>query len=347
MISLYSTTSSSKSISGIVVFTSLCPCWTSGTGWLQLSFVLCFSSYFALFSVRSPSVRYALLLAVGFALLGSFHHRSRFSCSSRCPRTLVALLSSSHHWLVGCGSVSDSHHLLLGCGSVGDSLTTGSLAVVPSVLLLQSHFVVSYDSVARFWLHPNITTQRFALRVLMVRGRCPRCMGKQLKTTFYAFVSVSYFATRRCSPLPLCGVLDCVHLHNEGLHRGLLSLRGPLFLPTLLGVIDPRVSFFRLAVTENRCHCHTLLLFTCSDDFFSLWSSSLALQRHSHRGRLRLRVLFLTLLSGATHASEFLLCDTHRLLNEEPFFTCCCLSAQCGRLLRAPSLFPCGAPSFC
>ena len=35
-----------------------------------------------------------------------------------------------------------------------DSLTTGFLAVVPSVLLLQSHFVVVYDSVVRFWLLP-------------------------------------------------------------------------------------------------------------------------------------------------------------------------------------------------
>ena len=39
-------------------------------------------------------------------------------------------------------------------------LTTGSLAVVssagvPSVLLLQSHFVVVYDSVVRFWLRPT------------------------------------------------------------------------------------------------------------------------------------------------------------------------------------------------
>ena len=48
------------------------------------------------------------------------------------------------------------------------------------------------------------------------------------------------------------------------------SLRGPLVVPTLLGVIDPRVSFFRLALTEKLCHCHTLLLFTCSDDFLSL-----------------------------------------------------------------------------
>ena len=56
-----------------------------------------------------PAVGFAPLPAVGFALPGSLHHCSRssmfFSCS---PRTLVALLHSLHHWLVGCGSVSDS-----------------------------------------------------------------------------------------------------------------------------------------------------------------------------------------------------------------------------------------------
>ena len=124
MIVLYSTVSSLKSIFGMVVitspsFSSHCPCWTSasvlgcyGTGWLQLS-VLCFSLYFAL----SRSVLWFALPAVGFAPLSSFHHHSRSSCSSRCLRTLVALLRCCRRWLVDCGSVSDSHHLLLACGS--------------------------------------------------------------------------------------------------------------------------------------------------------------------------------------------------------------------------------------
>ena len=90
-----------------------------------------------------PAVSFALLPAVGFALLGSFHHGSRSSMFFSCgPRTLVAILQHFHHWLAGCGSVSDS-------------LTTGSLAVVPSVLFLQSHYVVVYDSVVRFWLLPT------------------------------------------------------------------------------------------------------------------------------------------------------------------------------------------------
>ena len=118
-------------------FSSYCSCWTSGTGCLQLSFVLCCSSYFALsrFAVlwfALPVVGYALLLpavhsalvllaigfalvpAVGFALLHAvFIVAPDVRCSYRCPRTRVALLRSSHH-------------LLLGCGSFSDSLTTGS-----------------------------------------------------------------------------------------------------------------------------------------------------------------------------------------------------------------------------
>ena len=116
----------------------------------------------------------ALLPAVGFCSsaccwLCSSRFFSSFSRSSmvfsRGPRTLVALLHSSRHRLVGCGSVCASHHWLVGCGSVSDGslavvpsvilFTTGSLAVVPSVLLLQSHIVVGYDSVARFWHHPT------------------------------------------------------------------------------------------------------------------------------------------------------------------------------------------------
>ena len=48
--------------------------------------------------------------------------------------------------------------------------------------------------------------------------------------------------------MPLVGVsnVDCVHLHNEGSQRGLLSLRGHLGLSHIAGRIDPRVPFYRL-----------------------------------------------------------------------------------------------------
>ena len=89
--------------------------------------------WFALSAVGSalllPDVGFALLPAVGFALLGSFHHRSRSLCSSRCPRTFVALLRSSYHWLVGCGSVSESHRLLLDCGFFCVSLSPLALCL--------------------------------------------------------------------------------------------------------------------------------------------------------------------------------------------------------------------------
>ena len=34
--------------------------------------------------------------------------------------------------------------------------------------------------------------------------------------------------------MPLCDALDCVHLHDEGLHRGLLPRRGPSVRPAPL-----------------------------------------------------------------------------------------------------------------
>ena len=78
--------------------------------------------------------------------------------------------------------------------------------------------------------------------------------------------------------------------------------------------IDPRV-----ALTEILCHFRTLLPFACSHDFLSLWSSSPASQCLSHCGQLRLRVLFLTLLSciarGRPHALDF--CCTVFLVGED------------------------------
>ena len=50
--------------------------------------------------------------------------------------------------------------------------------------------------------------------------------------------------------MPLCDTLDCVHHHNEGFHRSLLSLRGPL-ASDFPEHIDPRVSFFRLALAKK------------------------------------------------------------------------------------------------
>ena len=140
------------------------PLLDSGTGWLQLSFALCFSSYFPLsrFAVlwfALPAVGSALVLpAVGFAFLGSFYRFSRssmfFSLSSYLC-CFTSFLSPLSPWL--WFRLCLSHHLLFGCGSVCVFLTTCSLAVVPSVLLFQSHFVVVYDCVARFWLPSNIT----------------------------------------------------------------------------------------------------------------------------------------------------------------------------------------------
>ena len=182
---------------------------------------------------------FALLPAVAFALLGSFHHRSS---SSRCPRTLVASLRSCRHRLVGCGSVSRI-------------LTTYSLAVVP---------LCAFSSESLYG-------------GLRLRG-CPRFTGSWVTTTRCAVCEVwserfSVPAARRCSPVPLCGTLSCVRLHNEGFHRGLLSGRGLLIRPTLLGVsilVSLSVVWLLLKICRVSCHCHTLLLITCAHDFLSL-----------------------------------------------------------------------------
>ena len=106
-------------------FSSYCPCRTSGTGQLYLFFVLCFSSYVALsrfavlwFALPAvghtlllpavcsalvlPAVGFALLPAVGCALLGSFHRCSRssmfFSLSSS-PCCFTSFYSPQALWL--------------------------------------------------------------------------------------------------------------------------------------------------------------------------------------------------------------------------------------------------------
>ena len=152
MILLYSAITSLWSISGIFAipsssFSSHCPCWTSasvlgcfGTGWRQPSYVVHFPSYFALSRSQSfgllcllLALLFCLLLAMLFSVLFIISpildvercptSASSLRCSSRCPRTRVAPLSSFHHRLTGYDSVSDSHHLLLGCGSVCISLS--------------------------------------------------------------------------------------------------------------------------------------------------------------------------------------------------------------------------------
>ena len=115
-----------------------------------------------LVSVRSPLVRFAC----------------RWLCSSSACRWLALLCSwlcSSCCWLCSSRFFSPLlqifdvllavlvplllYFVLLTTGSLvvvlSPILTTCSLAVVPSVFLLQSLFVVGYDTLARFWLPPT------------------------------------------------------------------------------------------------------------------------------------------------------------------------------------------------
>ena len=89
----------------------------------------------------------ALLFSVPFIVVPDLR------CFSRCPRTRVALLRSSLLFTTGSFAVVLSRILTTCSLAVVRrcfSLSKASLAVVPSVLLLQSHIVVGYDSVARF-----------------------------------------------------------------------------------------------------------------------------------------------------------------------------------------------------
>ena len=264
---LFSTISSSKSIFRMVLitspsFSSCCACWTSasvlgcfGIGRLQLSsvvslFVLRFVSVAVLrlpclllamlFSCLLLAFLFCLLLTLLFSVLLNIAPDLR--CSSRCPRTLVALLHSSRHFLVGCGSVSDPHHLLIGWGSVCDSLSRHWLFGCGSVCV--SFSVAGYDSVARFCLLPTPLLGTSRPSWLMVRGRCPRSKGKQGTTTCSAVCEVwsdevwsEKFFVRQCSPVSLCDTLSCAHLHNEVFHRGILFFEDMRHLRTVQNVL--------------------------------------------------------------------------------------------------------------
>ena len=101
--------------------------------------------------------------------------------------------------------------------------------------------------------------------------------------------------------LLLVGVLQChcVMLWtvstfiNEGVHHGLLSLRGYLLVRHCWAYRSSCLFLSSGFLSWNlclSCHCHTLP-FTCAHDFLS----SHLLRNVMHCGRLRLRVLFLTL----------------------------------------------------
>ena len=242
----------------------------------------------------------ALLLCLLLALLLSVLSviAPDFSCSSRCPRTRVAF----HFILVATGSWAVVLSRILTAPWLCFFLTTGSLAVVLSVLF--------------FWLvsgfPPKITTQHCALRDwwFAVGALDPREGSLQQRVLLCKVWSERFFvpAARRCSLIPLCHTLSCVHLHNESFHRA-ASCHCVVFW-FVRHCWTYRSSCLRLALTENMCvSCQTLIPFTRAHDLLSLWASSPASQCRSHCGRLRLRVLFLTLLSciarGCPYALEF------------------------------------------
>ena len=168
MIFLYSMISSSKSMVGIIVIPSPCPCWTSAS--LAAAFLCAvLLVVLRLVSVRSPMVRFSLPLALLFSCLllpqlfsVLFHRCSRssmfFSLSSY-PCCFTSFLSPQARWLwflswifTTCSSavLSLSHHWLFGCGFICASLSES----LCGKLRLRGSFLTSSTT----------TTQRCALR---------------------------------------------------------------------------------------------------------------------------------------------------------------------------------------
>ena len=188
-----------------------------------------------------PAVGYAILPAVGYAILPAVRFVFLGSSSSflQIFDVLLAVLVPLLLYFV--------------------LLTTDSLAVVPSVLLFQSHIVVGYDSLDRLWLPP---TSQLSVAPFVIDGSrlVPSIHAKAVLQqrvlhlcSRVCSARVVASAARRYSPMPLCDALDCVHHHNEGIHRGLLSLRGLLVRPTLLRVPRSSCLFFPSRLLMTRC----------------------------------------------------------------------------------------------
>ena len=146
-----------------------------------------------------------------------------------CFLAVVPSVFLSHHWLLGCGSVSD---------------------------LPQRHFVVGYNFLDASPAPPTPLPQHRALRDrwLAVGARAPRSCGLQqrgLRGRCRCGPSV----VSNTTPTPLCDTLGCVHLIRKAYIPA--SCHGVVrrFLRHRWRVIDPRV-FFWSSPPASQCHSH-------------------------------------------------------------------------------------------
>ena len=173
------------------------------------------------------------------------------------------------------------------------SLTTGFLAVA---LILTETLCGRLHLPGCLACTSNTTTQHCALRDrwLAVGARAPRSCSVQqrvlltMRTGLRGRCRCGPSVVSNTTPTPLCDSVGCVHPHNEGLHRGLLSRRGPSVRSAPLAChrfscLSRLVSFTGLVIVTRYFSSRVLMTFslflvivTCFAMSFALWSDATA-----------------------------------------------------------------------
>ena len=255
--------------------------------------------------------------------------------------------------------------MLLGCGSVCISLSplASWLWLCPSAETLCGRLHLPGCLACT----SNTTARQCALRdrwlAVGARARWSCSLQQRVLLTmrtdlsFWSFGRFVAAAVRRWFPTPLrhCVILWAVSTLITKANIP-ASCHGVVrrFVRHRWRVIDPRVSlssgFFLWS-----CHCHTLLPFTCAHGL-SLLSSSPASQCLSLRSAAIARLVLDAPLLHCKRAARPTLLNCavqsfYWMRNSVFSFLLLVaelgLSAECGLLFRAPSIFPCDASSFC
>ena len=260
--------------------------------------------WFALPAIGSAlvlsAVGYALLPAVGCALLGSFHH---FSPSRRWALLSERIVASMFFSFIFFSPLARLLWFCLGFSTLARwlwfllyfSLTTGFLAVALSLILPET-LCGRLHLPGCLACTSNTTSQHCALRDRwLARGaRAPRscslqqCVLLTVRTGLRSRCRCGPSVVSNTTPTPLCDSLGCVHPHYDGSHRGLLPRRGPSVRPAPLAChrsscLSRLVSFAGLVILTRYFPSRVLMTFslflvivTCSAMSFALRSAAIA-----------------------------------------------------------------------